>query len=389
MLENDLRAMFEWQASADQPPAEISFPVPRGRAQVRQRWRRAVTIGSPLAAAGAAVAIGLSLTLVSGVARTQSGPGWQVSSQRFNPLIPYAAFGWLPAGEQVNGGRAMPTLLYLDAGQGGSLNLVVYPPGQCSLSATRLTCGSESNLTDAAMAVTGPAPVVNGRLAYWGRELPADLTEPYLRNEAGRPRGVRVPLPMLAFQYRQGGWALLIYPDRAIHSTLAGMVYPDQATVTKIAEHVRFGQTTPISFAARLTGLPRQWRIVERVAFERDGRLMQGFMLYLGPPTGTEFEPESLFLGLGEGGGRTMCQRGVSCRMIDGSLVALSQFGGMTASGPPVPVYGLIAANADDLLVNLLVTGPHPPLSPAEIFAHHLQLLGPDRANWTTKPISP
>jgi hypothetical protein len=44
---------------------------------------------------------------------------------------------------------------------------------------------------------------------------------------------------------------------------------------------------------------------------------------------------------------------------------------------------------AGGLGLEITVFGPDAPLNAAEVFAHHLQLLGPDRANWTTDPIAP
>ncbi len=384
MLENDLRAMFEWQATADQPPAQISLPVARRRALPLHRWRRAAALGAPIVAAAAAVAIGLTASLLSGTAATrpaQPSHGSQVGSSQFNPLVPYAAFGWLPAGQQENGGRSSLGVLDLNADPGGLLDLVVYYPGQCRLTAARLTCGSA--LTGGGMVLTGRAPDVGGQAAYWGRELPAQLTEPYL--PSGYPKhGRPLLLPMLAFRDPQGGWALLVYPEPAIKSTLRGMTYPSRSAVVRIADNVRFGQTTPLVFPARLTGLPRQWRTVQTVNFTRDGRSLRGFLLRLGPPAGAYSVPHELYLDLNQGGGLNPCQTGVTCEMIDGYRVALAHWGAQTASGPPVPVYALTAADADGVLVSITVTGPRPPLSPAQIFADHLQLLGPDPANWKT-----
>jgi hypothetical protein len=58
------------------------------------------------------------------------------------------------------------------------------------------------------------------------------------------------------------------------------------------------------------------------------------------------------------------------------------------AGGQPVD-YRLSAPSDDGLSLEIDISGPHAPLSPAEFFAHHLKLLGPDSANWTTTPISP
>jgi hypothetical protein len=57
---------------------------------------------------------------------------------------------------------------------------------------------------------------------------------------------------------------------------------------------------------------------------------------------------------------------------------------------PPSPgKQTLFAPDADGLYLYEDATGPQAPLSPASVVAHHLQLLGPDQANWTTVPVSP
>ncbi len=59
MLESELRALFERQASADQLPLPVSISAMCGRGKVRLRRRRAGVIGSPLLAVG--VVLGLAL----------------------------------------------------------------------------------------------------------------------------------------------------------------------------------------------------------------------------------------------------------------------------------------------------------------------------------------
>jgi hypothetical protein len=56
------------------------------------------------------------------------------------------------------------------------------------------------------------------------------------------------------------------------------------------------------------------------------------------------------------------------------------------------PVKGqqtLFSPDADGLYVSMYTVGPDAPLTPLGVVAHHLQLLGPDLANWTTQPLSP
>jgi hypothetical protein len=57
MLEDNLRTLFALEAEADQPPPHISVPAAGRSARVRQCVHRALTIGSPLLAAAAVIAV--------------------------------------------------------------------------------------------------------------------------------------------------------------------------------------------------------------------------------------------------------------------------------------------------------------------------------------------
>ena len=67
MLEDDLRTLFALEAEADQPPSQISVPAAGRSARMRHRLQRALTIGSPLLAAAAVIAvIAASFALLGG-----------------------------------------------------------------------------------------------------------------------------------------------------------------------------------------------------------------------------------------------------------------------------------------------------------------------------------
>ena len=73
-----------------------------------------------------------------GPAACEQPTGGPAAPARFNPLVPYAKFGWLPPGFQVGvrGGtmsRSGPEQLLLDAFSGSNaiIQLFVYPPGIC------------------------------------------------------------------------------------------------------------------------------------------------------------------------------------------------------------------------------------------------------------------
>jgi hypothetical protein len=89
MLEDNLRTLFTVEAEADQPPSHISVPAAGRSARVRQRLQRALTIGSPVLAAAAVIAVIVTSVALGGggerIART-TGPGTSLA-------VPGAA-GW-------------------------------------------------------------------------------------------------------------------------------------------------------------------------------------------------------------------------------------------------------------------------------------------------------
>jgi hypothetical protein len=156
-------------------------------------------------------------------------------------LIPYAAFGWLPAGHVLQIGHTKPTVDELQAGppsatQGGDVSLTVNSAGGCHLRAAaqsgqrrdpaRWICAD--SFVDA--EITGRAPAVHGRPAFWTRDNTQDS---------------------LVWQYARNGWAVL-------DSTLGR---PD---IRKIADRVRFGPgaASAIVFPVQMTGALSTWRLV-------------------------------------------------------------------------------------------------------------------------------
>ena len=103
---------------------------------------------------------------------------------------------------------------------------------------------------------------------------------------------------------------------------------------------------------------------------------------------GGEFRPGLPILDTDPASARTSCHifpHGESAReVINGYQVIISHI--------PVAQIGqseqqLCAAHADGLKMVIFEIGKHPALTVASLFAHHLQLLGTDTANWARKPI--
>jgi hypothetical protein len=261
---------------------------------------------------------------------------------------------------------------------------VLYAAGWCTLQSASLSCGSTAVGTRALMTVSGRAPDVQGHAAYWTRYAGGNLAP--LRPRAGTPE-------LLAFQYARGGWAV-------VEST------GTPADVLRVAASLRYGQTAPLRFPFRLTGLPSAWSEVLLASFTQAGPGAQAPTvdeLLLGSPatqpgtaprdtltiltnTQTTQGPQcrTSTVPAGQPSRASQASQPASCpsQVINGYRVFLNT--------PPSPgKQTLFAPDAGGLYLYEQTTGPDAPLSPSSVLAHHLQLLGPDPANWTTAPVSP
>jgi hypothetical protein len=380
--ESDLRVLFKRQAAIEPPPAPISIPAVRRMGRARVLRRRAGAFGSPVLAAAAVVAVVLAGPFAAGPRQPANTPGPPAAPKLFNPLVPYATVTWYPYRPSLVGGSDIHTALILRASSRSpaeSTEVVLYAAGWCTLQSANLSCGSTAAGTRAEMTVTGQAADVQGQAAYWTRFAGGNLAA--LRS---RTAGVT---EMLAFQYGRGGWAV-------VKST------GTPADVLRVAASVRYGQASPLRFPFRLTGLPSAWSEVLLAQFTRPGPGAQAptaNLLLLGSPaTRPGTAPHNTLTVLAS----TQTPQPPTCRtktvtgqvsqpascpstVINGYRV----FPSSPSSHPGEQI--LFAPDADRLYLYEQTTGPDAPLSPASVLAHHLQLLGPDPANWTTVPVSP
>jgi hypothetical protein len=367
MVEPQVRELFEQLASGEPPPSRVDIALARGRGRKRLRWRRAGLAGAPVLAAAAAAAVVLGtgaapgLPAQTGTTPSASAPpaaGPARAPSRFNPLVPYASFGWLPAGQSLLSGGTGRAQLYLTAGLPGkpAFSLSLFSAGRCQLTTAtgKLDCAASAStglLTD----VIGPAPAVRGHRALWVSGY-------------------------LAWEYARGGWALLAFPAHGRRDAL------------KVAAHLRYGATTPIVFPAQLTGVPSRWQ-VGGVSFLPDAGILRAsqYALTAGPVAlsafGGEFRMNVPFLTVDPATSRSSCPSypgGRSAReVIGGYRVTVTH---LPATPGNQPEQHLCAADAGGLAVLLSVNGRHPVQSAVTVF-RHLRLLGPDPADWTTAPI--
>jgi hypothetical protein len=275
-------------------PPEPASRVSIAAALRRGRRQRLLRVGaSAVAAVAVAAAVAVPSIVLSGntgrslasaspsssAARSVEQPAMPASAPAtFNLLVPYAAFGWLPAGYSearvplsefglLNSG---PTEVDRSAvaANGAMVGLAVYARAACAT-------GSGAAGSCRPAATSGKAPDVNGRPAWW--------------TLGGRG---------IAWEYAPGAWADVHYlAGRQGHGTSpggkdaaplkAGSAAGDRAAwqtpapaatrdlVLKIADTVRYAQHTPLVFDVRLASpLPVGWSLQELGFHVVAGRLL-------------------------------------------------------------------------------------------------------------------
>jgi hypothetical protein len=365
MDEAGARTALERLAAEAPPPSRVDIGLAQRQGRGRLRWRRA---GVPGASALAVVAIiGVFAGGLIPAGPRSSGPPRPAASRpggpagplaapaAFNPLIPYAAFGWLPPAHVFQTGGTSPAVDYLTAGRKSvtDLSLSVYSAGRCNLSAAQvlqqlqqsgragLNCGTSDGGTY--LPITTAAGTVDGQPAFW--------TKGYL-----------------AWPYARGGWA-----------TLEGaLARPD---MLKVAGAVRFGPRVmpAIAFPVQLTGVLATWRL-----HAADGSV--AFMPYRGVLRANQWY-------LSHGKAEAMISEYVDPAPGNGHCPAPNRtVGGYrvnVSSNPAVrgnPPGQQLCAHADGLSVDIVINGWTVP-NVGGVFAHDTRLLGPDPANWTTRPL--
>jgi hypothetical protein len=366
MDEAGARAVLERLANGPPPPSWVDIGLARRQGRSRLRWRRAGVPGASALAVVAIIALFAGRLIPAGPRSSDLGRATSSRSASpavplaapaaFNPLIPYAAFGWLPAGHALQTGRTSPTADYLIAGQrpgtqGGDVSLAVYSAGGCLLSAAlprvqrhgqaRLVCRDDFVDTQ----ITAPAPPVHGRPAFW--------TQGYL-----------------VWQYARDGWAVL----------QGSLARPD---LLKIADDVRYGPgaAPAIVFPVQLTGALSRWRLVSG-----GGSLL--FRPYRGALRASYWALTQGTAGITISVQMAPASPAAACpgaanQVVGGYRVSVRSY--PSVGGEP-PWHDLCAPDADGLAVFIGINGKAAP-SPVDVFAHDTRLLGPDPANWTPRPL--
>ena len=260
MSEHDMRTLLRDLAMRPEPASTIDITAAR-RSGKRRLWARrgALSVGVAAVLAAAVVVPQAVFSAAPGsrtVTPAASSTGKPKASDYLNPLVPYAAFGYLPQGYkigldsadhdgfvstvdqltltavQTNGPNAIELDVMRKGGCGDSSVLLDQIPGfKAAHRNAGLNC-SEGSATGATRA-----PDVNGRPAY------------SVLGGAG-----------FAWEYAPDSWATL----EALHGSRSTFPIAEaKALLPKMAAAVKFGQTKPILFPFQLTSaVPASWHPV-------------------------------------------------------------------------------------------------------------------------------
>jgi hypothetical protein len=331
--DNSVIALLASITDPPEPASRVSVPAALRRGRRRRRLLKAGASALAVVAVAAAVTVP-RIILSSNTGRSQASGSSSSSAARsvkrppmpvsapamFNALVPYAAFGWLPAGySEAN--IPLSTFGLLNSGptevdraamaaNGAMVSLTVYARAACGTGA-----GESGSCRPA--KTSGKAPDVNGRPALWLLD----------------GRGI-------AWEYAPGAWAdVRIPPGRQVHGTapsgkdaarLKGFVSaaggraarqtPAPAGTRdlflKIADAVKYAQHTPMVFDVRLASrLPAGWSLQEMGFHVVDGRLLADG-LNVGPAADTSALSISATKPLGYG-----------CNYVSGQSSYVTEYG--------------------------------------------------------------
>jgi hypothetical protein len=382
MIETRIRALFNEVASGEPIPSRVDTQLAHHRGRVRLRWRRAGVATAPVLAAAAVVAVIISVGAIPFRPSSGQPAAGAAAPRQFSPLDPFVSFGWLPAGNKLVAGSTGGKRIGLVAGPklhaNSEWSLTVYAAGQCHLTAAArdLSCADPYLLGPDQAKITGRAPAVQGHRAFWSDSL-------------------------LVWQYGRGGWARLglPYPNDIRARRTPAAFAAAQRDAVKIAGHTRFGvATAPLVFPAQLTGLPRQWHVSSVYYLPADG-VLRASMYALNADAaagalafdgGLTFQDNLPWIGIDP-----LTSPHNPCAFYphrDGYVSTREVINGyrvIVSSMPDgnYPSQQACAGSAQGLSVFIAERGPHPAISAASLFGQHLRLLGPNPANWTSKPI--
>ena len=393
MDEKALRAHFARFARVNLPPSTVDVARARKAGRRRLRFRRA---GVPAASFGVVIAVGA--LFAGGVLPTgatsrpaaaaqahkdhagkpghASGP---IAPASFDPLAIYATFGWLPPGFSVvtppTQQTATESFANVNGPNGQSIALTVFAAHLCSFTGPiwsppkgtfQFTNHQHKRYLHSKRYPRGllcnsgppPLPSTTSPGAEHARQVPvlpaghlAGGQPAYLMlDDYGHPTA-------LAWQYARDGWAVAQYSGLR------------PAQLREVAARVRYRSNLRLPFPFKLTGIPASWKVTAAGSQVEGGKLT-GYALYLGPsqdPGGITVLIEQPYAnGCVNIGGKT---QNVS---FDGAAGVLRSAGREACFGNLHGMYAYVSSDQAGGALGLL---------------RHVQVLGPDPANWTTQPL--
>ena len=387
--EHTVRTLLHDAARTPEPPSAVDVDAARRRGSRQLRARRAALPVLAVVALAAALTVPGGL-LSSHSERTVASPV-VAAPWRFNPLVPYASFGWLPPGYSeslangidFNQGVSSATdFVSREAAAPAVGRLLYLQVNARDMCAITTAAGLRANIrahgsvqalcTDAAFTVTGAAPDVNGRPAFW----------------TDHGSGI-------AWEYAPDAWAEL-----SLSGIAAGGGKPlpptaaTRALLQKVAARVAYGGATPLTFAFRLTGeLPAGWQLW-RAGFAVSGGRMFGTGITAGPSVDTSALSISASIvtapaacDTGAGQSSYVSRLGVQWLHIVNNLPD-EVWQRLCATAP---VDGLTGVNITMDMNNPASGAPLPGSAqlggPLGVLSR-LLLLGPDPASWIANPVN-
>ncbi len=413
----DDNSVIDLLASITDPPEPASrLSIAAALRRGRRRRRRLQVGASALAVVAVAGAVAVPRVFLSGNSgpfqasasppRSAAGPVKQPAMPAsapatFNVLVPYAAFGWLPAGYSeasiplsagglLNSGPAEVQITAV-AANGAMVSLAVDARDACATGESGRCPGTAASGKDAA---SGKAPDVNGRPAWWfmdGRGIaweyaPGAWADVYIT--AGSPVIAAVLRGKDVARIKGSGSAA---DERAARRTPAPAATRD--LILKIADAVKYAQHTPLVFDLRLTSsLPAGWSLQQMGFHVVDGRLLADG-LTVGPAVDTSALSISATKPLGFG-----------CNYVSGQSSYVTQYGvkweyRVLDDGIAKNVEMLCSMQpVDGLDVNIYLDMAPEEAGAAPLPGSHqlggafgvyakLHLLGLNPANWTADPL--
>lgn len=382
----DLTAELRGLVDAEPPPSAVDLDAARARGLTYRKRRRATQVGGSVAGTCLAVLLVFALVVqgapaakpadsATGGATSTAGP-----ATAHDPLTPLVSFGWLPAGVHLTGSSGTE----ITASDGSTeFEVMALAPGK----PMSHQCSDSSPVAATATDQVGPAPCnviapdVNGHPAYWSF---APSTDPHGPGFAE-----------LVWQYAPNAWASL---DANIGSDTSNDIVP---TVYKVAESLRFkANSLPLPFhlpaaPAGLITMTVRWE----GAPSARGKWVGVDLSYSCPPLGNV--PASILdlsTAVPAAGFPTKLQLQVGLKPTPSKDIKYLTVDGhqavtvTTATDDDEALERLIVHDVDGVDFTLSAFGTK---AIADINAagglvgyyHSMEVLGADRANWTTDVI--